>query len=61
MTEQEYINVKELGYISVIIKILQDITVENSECIDKEDFDEVYSTVRIWEAKLYGKIKTTNT
>ena len=56
MTEQEYINVKELGYVIIIIKILHDITVENSECIHKDDFDEIYTQVRAWENRLFNSI-----
>lgn len=59
MTEQEYINVKELGYVVIIVKILQDITPEISECIEKGEFDEIYRMAYQWQSRLFSKIKTT--
>lgn len=59
MTEQEYINVKELGTVTAAINVLRDICVENSKVIYKEDYQQVMKKIRHWERCLFRIIKTT--
>ena len=57
ISEQEYIHTKDLGILASAIKVLQEIIPENSEIIDKKDYDEIIRLLTIWKMEHYDKIK----
>jgi len=57
MTEQEYINVKELGTVSAALDVLKNIVPDNSKVIVKEDYQKVMDTIYKWQEALFQKIK----
>ena len=57
ITEQEYIHIKDLGTIASAIKVLQELIPENSEIIDKKDYDEIIRLLTIWKMEHNDKIK----
>ena len=60
MTEQEYINVRDLSTAMNIRKIISDIIPENSIVVKKEDFVTVYKILSQWEEQLFEIINTKN-
>lgn len=57
ISEQEYIHTKDLGIITSVIKILKEIIPENSEIIDKKDFQEIMRLLTIWKMEHFDKIE----
>lgn len=57
MKEQEYINAKELGSVSAIIKIFQDIIPANSIAISNEEYINTSKFLFEWQRRLYDVIK----
>ncbi len=57
MTEQEYITVKELGFVKAAKWIIRDITPEISEVIDPTEHKWMMALLSTWETKLHEKIK----
>mgnify|MGYP003632183739 CR=1 FL=1 len=57
ISEQEYIHTKDLGILASAIKVLQELIPENSEVIDKKDYDEIMRLLIIWEMEHFDKIK----
>jgi len=60
MTEQEYINVKELTIVRDAIKLLSDIVPEISTAIPVSGMDNIKKELRRWEDKLAESIRTKN-
>lgn len=57
MTEQEYINVRELSSVLDAKMILRDIVVANSKVISKEDHSTVLHILSKWEDGLFELAK----
>jgi hypothetical protein len=56
MTEQDYINVRELSTIKSAKAVLCDIVVANSKVIDQERFTMILQTMYEWEQRLHDLI-----
>lgn len=56
MTEQEYINVKELTIVRDAIRVLSDITPEISDVIPSSGFADIMKEIKRWENNLAKKI-----
>lgn len=56
MTEQEYINVKDLANTQVAIDALKKIIPEVSDVIKASEHQSVVLLLKQWEAKLYAHI-----
>jgi len=57
MTEQEYVNVKELATIRNIIVLISDLTPEISEVIPASGLADMRKELRRWETNLHERIK----
>ena len=55
MTEQEYINVKDLGHITDAIGCLNNICPAISENIPTEEYSDVMDILREWQDYLFNK------
>jgi putative heme iron utilization protein len=60
MTEQDYINVRELSTIKSAKSVLCDIVVANSKVIDQERFTMILQTLYEWENKLHSLVEITD-
>lgn len=60
MTEQEYVNVKELTIIRDAIRVLSEIVPEISDVIPSSGLDSMRKELRRWEQKLSDKVSITN-
>ena len=58
MTEQEYINVRELSSVIDANRILRDICQENSVVIKREDYVTVIRIISDWQDELFKIVKT---
>ncbi len=56
MTEQDYINAKELGIVLSLKDVLKNIIPEISGTINKKEFDQVMKLISKWEINLFKKI-----
>ena len=56
MEQQEYIDVTDRVRISHALKILSDITPENSSVITPSELQHVLTALRYWEEKLFEQI-----
>ena len=56
MTENEYINTKDLGSVICVKECLKKIIPESSNIISKKEHEEVTKIVSRWEIELYQKI-----
>lgn len=54
MTEQEYINVRELSSVLCAIDCLKQITPQNSACINPDDYKLVMEKLKGWEIDLFN-------
>lgn len=53
MTEQEYINVRELSDVNTAITSLASVTPKNSLAISVEDFEILMKGLHVWRERLY--------
>lgn len=58
MTEQDYINVKDLAHLLSIIDAMRHICPENSKVIIVEDYNEMLKTLINWKNTHFQIIKT---
>jgi phage pi2 protein 07 len=58
MTEQEYINTKDLGIISSAKNVLRELIPETSEIVNKKEYQEVMKLISKWERNHFAKIET---
>jgi len=60
MSEQDYINVKELAIVMSAKRVLSDITPQISDVIPIGQFEDIMKTLSHWEGKLFDKINLIN-
>lgn len=58
MTEQEYINVRDLSNVMTIDHAIRDITIENQPNIEKAEYLKVVRTIHKWREKIFEACQT---
>ncbi len=57
MTEQEFINAKDLGVLDSVSSMLSSICVENQPSIDNEEFRDVVAKIAGWQIAIRSTIE----